>query len=61
MSRKAFWITIGIVAVAIMLEILSGYFIGKAVEKAWDACYEMTNTNISWKQTFYPGAWNSAE
>ena len=59
MSRKAFWITIGIVAVAIMLEILSGYFIGKAADKVWDACYEMTNTNISWQQTYYPGPWNS--
>jgi lipoprotein signal peptidase len=57
MSRKAFWIIIGIVAVAVMLEILSGYFIGKAAEKAWDVCYEMTNTNISWEQTFHPGAW----
>lgn len=61
MSKKAFAITITIVAVAILLEILSGYFMGKAAEKMWDACYEMTNTHISWQQTFYPGTWNSAE
>lgn len=55
MSKRAFGITLAIVAVAIMLEIMAGYFIGKAIEKTWDVCYEMANTKISWQQTFYPG------
>lgn len=59
MSKKAFGITLAIVAVAIMLEIMAGYFIGKAIEKTWDVCYKMTNTNVTWLQTFHSGAWNS--
>lgn len=57
MSRKRFIIVLGIIAAAIMLEILAGYFAGKAIEKTWDVCYEMTNTKISWEQTFHPGVW----
>ena len=58
MSRKAFAITITIVAVAILLEIMAGYFAGKAIEKTWDACYPMANSRISWEQTFHAGAWS---
>lgn len=57
MSKRAFGITLAIVVAAIMLEILAGYFAGKAIEKTWDVCYEMTNTKISWEQTFHPGVW----
>lgn len=35
-----------------------GYEIGiRITEKpAWDTCYEMTNTNVSWLQTYYPSS-----
>lgn len=61
MSRKNFFIVLGIIAVAIMLEIMSGYFIAKAAEKVWDIVCPMANTNISWEQTYYPGPWDSAK
>lgn len=57
MSKRAFGITLAIVAVAIMLEIMAGYFIGKAIEATWDVCYEMANAKVSWEQSFHPGAW----
>lgn len=60
MSRKGFIITLAVVAVAIMLEIMSGYFIAKTAEKAWDIVCPMANANISWDQTHYEGAWDSA-
>ena len=57
MSKKTFRIFIGIMAV--VLSALIGMNISLDNEKTWDVSYEMANTNISWQQTFYPGAWNS--
>lgn len=61
MSRKGFIITLAVVAVAIMLEIVSGYLFAKAAEEAWSIVCPMANTNISWQQTYYPGPWDGAE
>lgn len=55
MSKKTFRISIGIMAV--VLSALIG--MNKAIdnEKTWDVSYEMTNTNVTWLQTFHPGVW----
>lgn len=57
MGKRAFRITISIMA-AVLLALIG---MNKAIdnEKTWDVCYEMTNTNVTWLQTFHSGAWNS--
>jgi len=57
MSKKTFRISIGIMAV--VLSALIGMNISLDNEKTWDVSYEMTNTNVTWLQTFHSGAWNS--
>lgn len=57
MSKKTFRISIGIMAV--VLSALIGMNIALDNEKTWDVSYEMTNTNVTWLQTFHSGAWNS--
>ena len=59
MSRKHFYIAMGII-LAVMAALLVWAFSAEA-EKTWDVECPMANTKISWQQTFYPGAWNSAE
>lgn len=57
MGKRAFRITISIMA-AVLLALIG---MNKAIDnkKTWDVCYEMTNTNVTWLQTFHSGAWNS--
>lgn len=57
MSKKTFRISISIMAV--VLSALIGMNIALDNEKTWDVSYEMTNTNVTWLQTFHSGAWNS--
>lgn len=57
MSKKTFRISIGIMAV--VLSALIGMNIALDNEKTRDVSYEMTNTNVTWLQTFHSGAWNS--
>lgn len=40
-----------------------GFVIGSsfAEDEPWDTCYEMTNTHVSWLQTYYPSSWELAE
>jgi len=57
MGKRAFRITISIMAAVLFA--LIGMNISLDNEKTWDVCYEMTNTNVTWLQTFHSGAWNS--
>lgn len=57
MGKRAFRITISIMA-AVLLALI-GMNISLDNEKTWDVSYEMTNTNVTWLQTFHRGAWNS--
>ena len=41
-------IVIGLIAAAVTLKVLEGYFFAKGAKKAWDVCYEMTNQHIEW-------------
>ena len=52
MSRKAFGISMGVIAVVIALMI--GISVMAEKRPAWDVCYEMANARISWRQTFHP-------
>lgn len=56
MSRKAFLIALAVILVMVA-GMLAWVFSKAEAEKTWDVSYEMTNTNISWQQTFYPGTW----
>lgn len=40
-----------------------GFLIGSsaAEEEPWDTCYAMTNTHVSWQQTYYPASWELVE
>ena len=55
MTRKAFSITLSILAAGITaLAVMNA----RPVEaKGWDTCHAMATANISWEQTFYGGAW----
>lgn len=53
MSKRAFRISICIMAV--VLSALIGMNKALDNEKTWDISYEMTNTHVSWLQTFHPG------
>lgn len=59
MSKRTFRITLCIMA-AVLFALIG---MNKAIdnEKTWDVCYEMTNTHVSWLQTFYPGPWDMAK
>lgn len=57
MNKKAFRISIGIMAAVLFA--LIGMNISLDNEKTWDVSYEMANTHVSWLQTFHGGAWNS--
>lgn len=57
MSRKAFGISISVIAAVILA--LAGLNIGLEKEKTWDSEHPMANARISWEQTFRAGAWGS--
>lgn len=59
MSRKNFFIVLGIIAAAIAALLIWAF--SAEAEKTWDVEYAMANTNISWEQTYYPGPWDSAK
>ena len=46
-----------LIVCTMMLAAAIGFVISSsaAEEPAWDTCYELANTHISWQQTFYPG------
>lgn len=52
MSRKAFVISMGVMAVVIAL--LIGTSVMAERRPAWDVSYEMANARINWRQTFHP-------
>lgn len=53
MSKRAFRITMCIMA--LVLSALIGMNKALDNETTWDISYEMTNTHVSWQQTFHPG------
>lgn len=53
MSKRTFRITMCIMA--LVLSALIGMNTALDNEKNWDISYEMTNTHVSWQQTFYQG------
>ena len=57
MDRKSFLITFGVVMAVIIAILCWGWC--RAQEEPWDVSCPMTNTNITWAQTYHPGAWNT--
>lgn len=58
MTRKQF-----LVALVIIAALVIGMFVMMAAEenrKTWDTEQPLVNSNISWEQTFYSGAWSDA-
>lgn len=58
MTRKQF-----LVALVIIAALVIGMFVMMAAEenrKTWDTEHPLVNSNISWSQTFYRGAWSDA-
>ena len=58
MTRKQF-----LVALVIIAALVIGMFVMMAAEenrKTWDTEHPLVNSNISWSQTFYKGAWSDA-
>lgn len=58
MTRKQF-----LVALVIIAALVIGMFVMMAAEenrKTWDTEHPLVNSNISWEQTFYRGAWSDA-
>lgn len=58
MTRKQF-----LVALVIIAALVIGMFVLMAAEenrKTWDTEHPLVNSNISWSQTFYKGAWSDA-
>ena len=58
MTRKSFLITLAALAVVITGLI----FLNRTEDcrQTWDTEHPMVNTNVSWEQTFYSGAWSDA-
>ena len=52
-----------LILLTIALAAAIGLLIGSsaAEETSWDTCYGMTNTHISWQQTYYPSSWELVE
>lgn len=58
MTRKQF-----LVALVIIAAVVTGMFVMMAAEenrRTWDTEHPLVNSNISWEQTFYRGAWSDA-
>ena len=55
MTRKQFW-TAMIVIAALMAAII-WVTLKEENRKTWDTEHPLVNSNISWEQTFYKGAW----
>ena len=58
MTRKQF-----LVALVIIAALVIGMFVMMAAEenrKTWDTEHPLVNSNISWSQTWYKGAWSDA-
>lgn len=58
MTRKQF-----LVALVIIAALVIGMFVLMEAEenrKTWDTEHPLVNSNISWEQTFYSGAWSDA-
>lgn len=56
MSRKGF--LIAVVVITVLIAGLLVWAFNAEAEKTWDVCYEMTNVNVSWEQTYFPGSWD---
>lgn len=50
-----------IIAMLILAGMITLNVTVKEPELEPDAVYPMANAHVSWEQTFYGGAWNSAE
>ena len=59
MSRKHFYIAMGII-LAVIAALLVWVFSAEA-EKTWDVSCPMVNTYVSWQQTYYPGPWDGVK
>ena len=58
MTRKSF-----IIALVIIAALVIGMFVLMNAEenrKTWDTEHPLVNSNISWEQTWYKGAWSDA-
>ena len=58
MTRKQF-----LVALVIIAALVIGMFVLMEAEenrKTWDTEHPLVNSNISWSQTWYKGAWSDA-
>ena len=58
MTRKSF-----IIALVIIAALVTGMFVLMAAEEnrqTWDTEHPLVNSNISWEQTWYKGAWSDA-
>lgn len=54
MKRKTFGITISVLAAVIAALVIADSSLDS--RKTWDVCHDMTNTNVTWEQTFRAGA-----
>ena len=57
MTRKSF-----IIALVIIAALVIGMFVLMDAEEkrqTWDTEHPLVNSNISWSQTFYSGAWGN--
>ena len=54
MNRKTYGITISVLAAVIAELVIADSSLDS--RKTWDVCHDMTNTNVTWEQTFRAGA-----
>ncbi len=58
MTRKSFLIAMVIIAAVIVA--LCVLLVAEEGKRTWDTEHPLVNSNISWEQTFYSGAWSDA-
>ena len=56
MKRKTFGISISVLAAVIAALVIADSSLDS--RKTWDVCHDMTNTNVTWEQTFRSGPWS---
>lgn len=58
MTRKSF--IIALVIIAAVITALCVLLVAEENRQTWDTEHPLVNSNISWEQTFYKGAWSDA-
>ena len=53
MSRRAFWISLGVIAAVVLGMAITAVRFPPHTE--WDVCYEMANARIGWEGAGYSG------